>query len=58
MRVFLQLVLVLIFSNGNDLKVFGGGNGLSIAESEEHYAVMILPPSNNELSWVGIFHGD
>ena len=50
--------LNLIFSNGNDLYVFGGANGLSIAESEEHYAVMTLPPSNNELSWVGISHGD
>ena len=50
--------LNLIFSNGNDLYVFGGANGLSIAESEEHYAVMTLPPSNNELNWVGISHGD
>jgi hypothetical protein len=50
--------LNLIFSNGNDLYVFGGANGLSIAESEEHYAVMTFPPSNNELNWVGISHGD
>ena len=50
--------LNLIFSNGNDLYVFGGANGLSIAESEEHYAVMTLPPSNDELNWVGISHGD
>ena len=50
--------LNLIFSNGNDLYIFGGANGLSIAESEEHYAVMTLPPSNDELNWVGISHGD
>ena len=50
--------LNLIFSNGNDLYVFGGANGLSIAESEEHYAVMTLPPANDELNWVGISHGD
>jgi hypothetical protein len=50
--------LNLIFSNGNDLYVFGGENGLSIAESEEHYAVMTLPPSNDGLNWVGISHGD
>ena len=50
--------LNLIFSNGNDLYVFGGANGLSIAESEEHYAVMTLPPSNDELNWVGISPGD
>ncbi len=50
--------LNLIFSNGSDLYVFGGVNGLFISESEEHYAVMTLPPTDDELSWSGISNGD
>ena len=50
--------LNLIFSDGNDLYIFGGVNGLSIIESDEYFAVMTLPPANDELNWVGISNGD
>ena len=36
--------LNLIFSDANNLYVFGGENGLSITESDEYFAVMTLPP--------------
>ena len=39
-----------------NLYVFGGANGLSIAESSDHYAVMTQPPSNTSLQWLGINH--
>lgn len=48
--------LNIIFSEGENLYVFGGANGLSIAESSDHYAVMTQPPSNTSLQWLGINH--
>ena len=48
--------LNIIFSDGENLYVFGGLNGLSIADSEEHVAVMTQPASNDQLQWQGIEH--
>jgi len=50
--------LNIIFSNGTNLYIFGGNNGLSIAESAEHYAIMTLPPVNEYLDWLGIANGE
>lgn len=46
--------LNMIFSEGENLYVFGGTNGLSIAESSEHYAVMTQPPNDTSLEWIGL----
>jgi predicted glutamine amidotransferase len=46
--------LNIIFSNGENLYVFGGSSGLSIADSEEHFAVMTQPASDDQLQWQGI----
>ena len=46
--------LNMIFSEGENLYVFGGSNGLSIAESSEHYAVMTQPPNDTSLEWIGL----
>lgn len=51
----------IVFSDEASLYVYGGRNGLSIAESEEHFAVMSSPPISGEagaLSWSGIEHGE
>ena len=48
--------LNIIFSDGENLYVFGGSSGLSIADSEEHIAVMTQPASDDQLQWQGIEH--
>jgi len=52
--------LNIIFSDGNNLHIYGGNNGLSYLESDEHYAIMSLPPSNGEDggNWFGIESGE
>ena len=48
--------LNIIFSDGENLYVFGGSSGLSIADSEEHVAVMTQPAGDGQLQWQGIEH--
>ena len=53
--------LNIIFSDGQNLFIFGGNNGLSTAETESHIAVMTTPPSEGEagnLDWSGIENGE
>ena len=50
----------IIFSDGTNLYAYGGNNGLSYIESDEHYAIMSLPPTTNEdgVNWIGIESGE
>jgi hypothetical protein len=50
----------IIFSDGTNLYAYGGNNGLSYIDSDEHFAIMSLPPSNNdeESNWTGIETGE
>ncbi len=53
--------LNIIFSDGYSLYVFGKSNGLYIAESDEYFTVMTIPPNNRlstALSWSGINYGE
>jgi len=48
----------IIMSNGYELYVFGGFNGLSIIESSTHFSVMTQPNTGSQsgnLNWSGIF---
>ena len=48
----------IIMSNGYELYVFGGSNGLSIIESSTHFSVMTQPNTGSQsgnLNWSGIF---
>ena len=48
----------IIMSNGYELYIFGGSNGLSIIESSTHFSVMTQPNIVNQsgnLNWSGIF---
>ena len=44
----------------SNLYAYGGNNGLSYIDSDEHFAIMSLPPSNNdeESNWTGIETGE
>ncbi len=49
--------LNIVFSNGSELYIFGGYNGLSILESENYFSVMTQPPFNDisgAENWTGI----
>ena len=46
--------LNLILSDGISLYCFGGSNGLSYAESYNHYAVMTQPENSGLLTWIGL----
>jgi len=53
--------LNIVFSNGSSLFVFGGRNGLFVAESSEHYSVMTQRPSDGAaaaMNWTGIQSGE
>lgn len=50
--------LNLIFSEGSSLYCFGGSNGLSYAESTDHYAVMTQPENSGLLDWTGLNNGE
>ena len=50
--------LNMIFSDGISLYCFGGSNGLSYTESDEHYAVMTQPENSGNLNWTGIKNGE
>ena len=53
--------LNIIFSDGQSLFIFGGNNGLSVAETESHTAIMTTPPNqgvSGNLDWRGIDHGE
>ena len=50
--------LNIIMSNGSELYIFGGSNGLSIIESSTHFSVMTQPnigSQSGNLNWSGIF---
>ena len=51
----------IVFSDGNSLYVFGNNNGLYVAESDEYFTVMTLPPNNGlsaSLTWTGLHYGE
>ena len=51
----------IVFSDGQDLFVFGGAGGLSIAETDSHIVIMTSPPGEGEaasLDWTGLGNGD
>tara|TARA_B110000008_G_C16925176_1_gene546419 strand:- start:213 stop:1214 length:1002 start_codon:yes stop_codon:yes gene_type:complete len=50
--------LNMIFSDGISLYCFGGSNGLSYTESDEHYAIMTQPENSGNLNWTGIKNGE
>jgi len=50
--------LNMIFSDGVSLYCFGGSNGLSYTESDEHFAVMTQPENSGALNWTGIKNGE
>ena len=50
--------LNLILSDGSFLYCFGGSNGLSYAESSDHYAVMTQPENSGLLTWTGLNNGE
>jgi len=50
--------LNMIFSDGISLYCFGGSNGLSYTESDEHFAVMTQPENSGALNWTGIKNGE
>ncbi len=50
--------LNMIFSDGIGLYCFGGSNGLSYTESNEHFAVMTQPENSSALNWTGIKNGE
>ena len=53
--------LNIVFSDGQNLFVFGGAGGLSIAETESHIAVMTTPPVEGDASnlvWSGLGNGE
>ena len=50
--------LNMIFSDGIGLYCFGGSNGLSYTESNEHFAVMTQPENSSDLNWTGIKNGE
>jgi hypothetical protein len=53
--------LNIVFSDGQNLFVFGGAGGLSIAETESHIAVMTSPSIEGEaasLDWTGLENGE
>ena len=50
--------LNMIFSDGSSLYCFGGSNGLSYTESDEHYAVMTQPENSGAMNWTGIKNGE
>ena len=48
--------LNIVFSNGSELYIFGGYNGLSVLESENYFSIMTEPPSD-DFSGVGTWNG-
>ena len=53
--------LNIVFSDGQNLFVFGGTRGLSITETESHIAVMTTPPVEGDASnlvWSGLGNGE
>jgi len=53
--------LNIVFSDGQNLFVFGGAGGLSIAETESHIAVMTSPSiegGSASLDWTGLENGE
>ena len=53
--------LNIVFSDGQNLFVFGGAGGLSIAETESHIVVMTSPSGEGEaasLDWTGLGNGE
>ena len=49
--------LNIVFSNGSELYIFGGYNGLSVLESENYFSVMTQPPFDDVSgggNWNGI----
>lgn len=54
----MAIQLNLILSDGNSLYCFGGTNGLSYAESSEHYVIMTQPENGGSLTWTGLNNGE
>ena len=48
--------LNMIFSDGIGLYCFGGSNGLSYTESNEHFAVMTQPENSSALNWTCLLY--
>ena len=49
--------LNIVFSNSSELYIFGGQNGLSISEFENHFSIMTEPPNSDDsgnYSWDGL----